>query len=112
MPRFVILRHEKDTSAHFDLMLENESVLVTFSFPEFPAPGAACEKICDHRLDYLEFEGDIGEGKGAVARVDGGSFDLISLSPDAVYAFLRGGRLRGNVRLARGSGDAWQLDAE
>ncbi len=112
MPRFVVLRHEKESSAHFDFMLENEGILVTFSFPEFPAPGAPCEKICDHRIEYLDLEGDIGEGKGVVARVESGSFDLISLSPDAVFAFLRGERLRGNVRLTHESGDTWRLDAE
>lgn len=110
MPRFVVLQHEKESGAHFDLMFENEGVLVTFSFAAFPGPGSTGEKIFDHRRTYLDFEGDIGEGRGRVTRVESGTYDLLSLSSDAMFAFLRGDRLRGNVRLARVSGDAWRLD--
>jgi hypothetical protein len=112
MPRFVVLRHEKDRAAHFDFMLEREGVLLTFSFADFPAAGAACERIADHRLAYLDFEGDIGEGKGVVARADGGTFDLLGESEDAVFVCVRGERLRGNVKLMRESGDTWRLKGE
>ena len=111
MPRFVVLQHSKDSGAHFDLMLENDGVLVTFSFPVFPTPGAAGEKIFDHRLDYLDIEGDLGKGEGVVARVESGTFDLLVLSSDALHAFFRGERLRGNLLLRRESGDTWRLDA-
>ncbi len=114
MPNFVVLRHEKapGASGHFDLMLEHGGVLLTFSFREFPSPGASGERLADHRLAYLDIEGDIGPGKGRVARVESGSFDMMDVEENAVSVFLRGGRLRGNVRLARESGDTWRLTAE
>ncbi len=110
MPRFVVLRHEKESGAHFDLMLEHEGVLLTFSFREFPSSGATGERLADHRVAYLDLEGDIGEGKGVVARVESGSFDMMDIEEDAVFVFLRGERLRGNARLARESGDTWRLE--
>lgn len=111
MPRFVVLKHEEEAGLHFDLMLEQAGVLVTFAFAEFPAPGATGEQIADHRLEYLKFEGDIGGGKGVVTRVERGSYDLLFSSPDEFFAFLRGARLRGNIRLRR-AGDAWKLEGE
>ena len=112
MPRFVVLRHEKESGAHFDLMLEHEGALLTFSFRVFPSPGAAGERLADHRLAYLDLEGDVGSGKGRVARVESGSFDMIGVDEDAVFVFLRGERLRGNARLVRESNDAWRLQGE
>lgn len=112
MPRFVVLRHERKSAAHFDLMLEHEGALLTFSFREFPSPGAAGERLADHRLAYLDIEGDIGEGKGRVARVESGSFDVIGIDEDSLSVFLRGERLRGNARLVRESKDTWRLQGE
>ena len=112
MPRFVVLKHERKTGAHFDLMLESSGVLITYSFPVFPSPGAACERLADHRIDYLDFEGDIGEGKGVVTRVESGTFDLLSVEDNAVFAFLRGERLRGDVRLRQQQEDTWTFEPE
>ena len=112
MPRFVVLRHEKDETSHFDLMLESGGVLLTFSFAGFPAAGASGERIFDHRLKYLDFEGGLAGRKGRVTRVDRGTFDLLSLADEALHVHLRGERLSGGFRIVKGAGDAWVLDAE
>jgi hypothetical protein len=115
MPRFVVLEHAKDTESHFDLMLEHGGVLLTFSFAEFPASPATCRRLFDHRLAYLDFEGEIEDGKGRVARVESGRFDLLNLAPDAICVHLRGIRLQGVFHLAREAREAreaWHFKAE
>jgi len=111
MPAFVVLEHVKDTERHFDLMLEQGGVLLTFSFAEFPAPPATCRRLFDHRLAYLEFEGEIEHGKGRVARVESGRFDLLNLAPDAVCVHLRGERLQGLFHLTQTAGEDWKFAA-
>ena len=66
--QFVILRHElPPTSArgsHWDLMLENQGVLLTWELPNLP-PGPlpasfeqlGIRRLPEHRIDYLEYEG-------------------------------------------------------
>jgi hypothetical protein len=116
MPAFVVLEHVKDTERHFDLMLEQGRVLLTFSFAEFPASPATCRRLFDHRLAYLDFEGTMEDGKGRVARVESGRFDLLNLAPDAICVHLRGERLRGVFHLTQAAGEGekenWQFAAQ
>jgi hypothetical protein len=76
MPRFVILRHQRPNETHFDLMLEVEGVLKTWSLPQAPEIGVEmeCEALPDHRLAYLDYEGPISAGRGAVTRWDRGQY--------------------------------------
>ena len=112
MPRFVVLEHVRDETSHLDLMLEHEGVLLTFSFAAFPAAGMTGECLFDHRLRYLEYEGDIGRGRGTVRRVESGRYDLLSRTEDAVRVQLRGGRLVGAFRLVRTVEGLWQFSEE
>lgn len=87
--QFVILRHElPSTSArgsHWDLMLENQGVLLTWELPNLP-PGPlpasfeqlGIRRLPDHRIDYLEYEGPVSNGRGTVQRVDSGEYQLTS----------------------------------
>src|SRR5688572_28990535 len=76
--RFVLLRHAiKPTngrSDHWDLMLEHEGSLVTFELTRLPPePGMfEAQRLPDHRLHYLEFEGDIEGNRGHIVRLDRG----------------------------------------
>jgi hypothetical protein len=115
MPAFVVLEHVKDADRHFDLMLEQGRVLLTFSFAEFPASPATCRRLFDHRLAYLELEGEIEEGKGRVARVESGRFDLLNFAPDSICVHLRGERLQGVFHLTQvpGAGEEnWKFAAQ
>ncbi len=87
--QFVILRHElPSTSArgsHWDLMLENQGVLLTWELPNLP-PGPlpasfeqlGIRRLPDHRIDYLEYEGPVSNDRGTVQRVDSGEYQLTS----------------------------------
>jgi hypothetical protein len=83
MPRFVILRHEtpphSPRPAHFDLMLEVEGALWTWALPEEPAPGRklAATRLTDHRLAYLNYEGEISGDRGYITRWDDGAYELL-----------------------------------
>src|SRR5262245_31920357 len=96
MPRFVILRHETPSAcerpAHFDLMLEWGPVLRTWSVLELPAAGIElrAEELVPHRLAYLEYEGEVAGGRGNVARVAAGEYQLHESSPALVEVRLRG----------------------
>jgi len=99
--RFAILRHESPTGLHWDLLLEMGSVLRTFALPSLPEPGAeiACKPLPDHRLMYLDYEGEISGGRGAVVRHDRGQYQIVSERNDELVLNLRGEKIVGRVSL-------------
>lgn len=115
MPRFVILRHDcppgYERTLHWDFMLETAAALASWALSQEP-PGKgeiAAERLADHRLAYLEFEGPISGGRGAVSRWDQGAYRLVSRTEDEWVVELLGERLGGLVKLVRCSsvGQAW-----
>ena len=110
MPRFVVLRHETPPGyarpAHFDLMLEVGGVLRTWAALSLPAVGGepvAAERLPDHRLDYLNYEGPVSGDRGCVSRVDWGTYEPLPSAPNAPNQQrfrLEGTRLRGCLVLA------------
>ncbi len=130
--RFVLLLHEGFGAAHHDLMLDTGGTLATWRLRldaagggPMPPSGAqrkslrsyagdepiAAERIGDHRVTYLDYEGPIRGGRGEVRRVDGGEFLLIAASESAWEVEFFGARLRGRYRLERAAsgGAAWTL---
>ena len=106
MPRFVLLRHECPPSlgkpSHWDLMLEREGRLLTWSLAALPAAwgvdGAAGEealaatRLLDHRIAYLDYEGPISGDRGAVTRVDRGEYEAVEETDCEIRVRLRGER--------------------
>ncbi len=94
--RFVILRHElpptSTRGSHWDLMLENQGVLLTWELPNLP-PGPlpasfeqlGIRRLPDHRIDFLEYEGPVSNGRGTVQRVDFGNYQLTSGEREEFY---------------------------
>ncbi len=83
MPRFVVLRHETppghERPTHWDFMLEAGGVLRTWALAEAPCRGRAiaAEELAEHRLAYLEYEGDVSGGRGSVVRWDAGTYEVL-----------------------------------
>jgi DNA polymerase Ligase (LigD) len=113
--RFVILHHLAPTGEHWDLMLEQEDVLVTWQLLSEPIGRDACPIRCvridDHRKRYLDYEGPIGGGRGIVTRFDRGDYELLAVDDARWTLRLAGGRMTGEFCIERdadgGRHDYW-----
>ena len=118
MPRFVLLYHDCPPSfgkpSHWDLMLERDGVLMTWTLTELPAPWrqpsekdrpdvleVSATRLPDHRLAYLDYEGPLSGDRGHVTRIDRGAYALLEESPNDLQVDLAGARAIGTVRLPR-----------
>ena len=116
MSRFVILRHEvsDDTrrGLHWDLMLEDEGVLRTWALAEEPHLEATIDavQLPDHRMAYLDYEGDVSGGRGRVSKWDVGEYAMRVQDDDCMVIDLNGIRFSCMIRAARQScGKEWQF---
>jgi hypothetical protein len=137
MPRFVLLFHQcppdYERGSHWDLMFEEGGALRTWALAELPRdwqaahrdtlqtcgpcpPPAAgdtveAEELADHRLAYLDYEGPISGDRGAVTRVEAGTYQTVSQTPDRWEITIAGCNLQGRVTLSRvqPGGTGWLL---
>jgi hypothetical protein len=109
MPRFAVLEHDHPT-LHWDFLLEDGGVLLTWRLAAPPTPDVVvhAEKLFDHRLLYLDYEGPVGGGRGRVTRWDNGTFEWEERGADRAVVRLIGGRLHGVFRLERADGETWR----
>lgn len=120
MPRFVLLHHDfpprLGKPSHWDLMLEDDGVLITWALAEQPAAGGAggstiaATRLADHRLDYLDYEGPVSGDRGSVRRLDAGSFSWLERRPARVRIELDGETLSGEIMLANAQGNEWLFE--
>lgn len=111
--RFVILHHVLPDGEHWDLMLECDGVLLSWRIP-IQGPGAlstpiAAQRMADHRLAYLDYEGPVSGNRGSVARVDRGGLEISFLEPHRIEFTASGSRMRGSFRLSQIAGGDWVL---
>lgn len=111
MPRFVILEHDHPF-LHWDLMLEREETLLTWRLaaPLEPGKTISAERIGDHRVMYLDYQGPVSGGRGSVRRVEGGTFSWISdvgRLNDLCHVRLIGERINGLLSLERHDETRW-----
>lgn len=97
-------------------MLESDCALRTWALREMPqmsSPGKAiaAEKLPNHRLAYLEYEGPVSGERGTVGRVDTGTFETIVESQGRLEIRIDGGKLRGKLTIHRTEMD-WALTIE
>lgn len=106
MPRFVVLEHDWG-GVHWDFMLEVDGSLRTWAVDEPIAPGVElrARALADHRLAYLDYEGPISGGRGAVIRRESGTYRVVEWGEDRVEVDLAGGQLVGRVVLWTAPGD-------
>jgi hypothetical protein len=139
MPRFVLLYHDCPPSgglaSHWDFMLEVGDVLRTWRLEQLPAQwktahqrtaakyrdcaaiatdaSVAATQLGDHRLAYLDYEGEVSDGRGRVIRVAAGVYDLEIESALRIKYTLDGNSIVGHVVLERATAIAemWTLSA-
>jgi hypothetical protein len=66
---------------HWDFMLESGGVLRTWALAEPPVVGRVieAEQLPDHRLAYLDYEGEVSGGRGSVTRWDYGTCETVNV---------------------------------
>lgn len=123
-PIFVIQEHAA-SSHHFDVRLEVDGVLVSWSVPKGPSTDPRDKRLAvpteDHPMEYAEFEGTIPRGEyggGSVIVWDAGTYRNISerkgqpvpirtgLDDGHFSVWLEGTKLSGGWAFTR-TGDNW-----
>jgi hypothetical protein len=109
MNRFVVLEHDHPT-LHWDLMLEGENALETWRLSSLPQIGATCqaEKLPDHRMAYLEYEGPVSKNRGNVTRWDEGRYFQIEDQPRRIGVRLVGKKFIGLLLLKEHRPESWE----
>ncbi len=121
--RFAVLKHVRQTDIHWDLLLQlpDRPLLATWQIRVDPAVWNSQNKaipaiaIPDHRLVYLDFQGEIPGGRGHVTHVDGGLLKLLRTQENFISGSLDGRGLQGLLTLTRRKTDRpeatqhWQL---
>jgi len=101
--RFVILHHQSPSGNHWDVMLETESTLSTWSIPPQCPSGMSfscpATQLPTHRKHYLDYEGELTGNRGAVLRVDAGTYEQLS----AETFQLHGKHFTGTLTLKNGT---------
>lgn len=109
--RFAILHHTGFRAEHWDLMLEDGDVLLTWELPREPSSPDALPmpvtRIGDHRKLYLDYEGPVSRNRGEVTRFDGGGLQILERSEVAIRFELSGEKLAGRFRLDRKGETDW-----
>ena len=100
---FALLEHTTPDGIHWDLLVEQPGAdrLATWRLRANPIERDAClaEPIGDHRRIYLEFEGDIGGGRGVVRHLDRGPATIVTGPDGTIRLRLGGAVLRGDFDL-------------
>jgi hypothetical protein len=120
--RFAVLHHTgwPGHDDHYDILLQNavgasedDRVLLAFATREnrFPAAGALLLRRDNHRRLYLEHEGDVGGGRGNVARADEGALESIAQDGKSVAFTLCGKKLIGSFRIVPLEDGSYSLQA-
>jgi hypothetical protein len=103
--RFVIHKHSTDGDTHWDLMLETENALQTFRLNLSPQQilqtPALAEKIHDHPLKFLTYQGPVQNGKASVKIVDSGTYNIVHQTNEKIELNLTGQILNGKFTLIR-----------
>ncbi len=110
---FVVQEHTTAQGVHWDLMLERGDALTTFRLEEAPGAAAdhaiAAEKIFDHPLRFLTYEGPVQQGAGRVRIVDRGACRISAFSEDRIAVRLAGDVLQGVFELTWMDENRWRF---
>jgi bifunctional non-homologous end joining protein LigD len=113
---FVVHRHHA-TRLHYDLRLEREGVLKSWTVPKGMPPRPGIRRLAvsteDHPLDYMNFEGTIPKGEyggGKVWIYGRGKYEITKEKKDGFHFRLEGRELSGEYRMHRTRGNEWLIE--
>ncbi len=115
--RYVIQEHAAAVGTHWDLMLEMGQALWTWRLNAGPAQignqAVQAERIGDHPLRFLSYEGSVQNGTGYVRIRDQGHFRICMQTADMLILDIAGTVLRGRFAMYRTENPSWwRLQAE
>jgi uncharacterized protein (DUF736 family) len=92
-----LAHHVPGGTDHIDWMFAADpdatGPLITFRLPcplaSIDGAGRSVTRLPDHRVRYLEYEGDLGAGRGSVRRVSRGSATIDAITADAIEITVR-----------------------
>lgn len=101
---------------HYDWMFETQGQLLTWASQRIAPPDQplleAAIALPPHRIAYLDYEGAISGGRGAVRRVERGVYRRLLATADRFECTLHGER-SGRLRIYRtASSDSWTIAFE
>jgi len=107
---YVIQKHDA-THLHFDLRLEMDGVLKSWTIPKMPPTEKGMKRLAvateDHPVDYAEFEGKIPEGEYGAGKVeiwDKGTYELEEKDENKIIIQINGRMLKGRYCLIKFKG--------
>jgi hypothetical protein len=102
--RFVIHKHtRRGEPPHWDLMFEAGDVLETYRLAASPMTSdrIAAERIFDHHIRFLTYEGSVNDGAGSVEMTESGTYHAIAETDETCRLELRGTTLKCVLALSR-----------
>jgi hypothetical protein len=97
--RYVVLHHTGVVPEHYDLMVSLPGAEKLLTWRVLTAPETwgrdrpAMERLADHRMAYLTYEGPVSGGRGRVKRVAEGEGEIAALAEPGVWRV----RLEGSI---------------
>ena len=114
--QFVIQEHKTTAGVHWDVMLENEGILWTWRVKIHPSQirdkPVTAERIFDHPLRFLTYEGPVQNGTASVTIVDKGLLCFQQSNKQAIAFELKGKILTGPFTLQLTNTPLWTLQPE
>ena len=110
---FVIQEHTRPEGLHWDLMLQLGDVLRTWRLSVPPEQiqneSIPAEKISDHPLRFLSYEGPVQNNTGFVKIADKGNFTLLEQTEKKILFETTGQILKGEFQLQLQQNNLWLL---
>lgn len=110
--QFVILEHQTPDGVHWDVMIQYGDVLWTWRMDCFPpnlTVPLPLEKIADHPLRFLTYEGPVQNRTGQVRRMDEGFYYPTRQTDNSLTVHFFGRHLSGIYQLDNIKNTHWLL---
>jgi hypothetical protein len=86
--RYVVLHHTGFGEPHFDLLIDAEGAgpLLSWRLSRWPLVGGDAVPAAVHRREYLDYEGPVSRGRGAVMQAAVGTVEIVSRDQETICA--------------------------